>query len=30
VASRLASWNNRPQLFAIPVSLRTVVGNAGI
>ena len=30
VAARIVTWNNRPQLFAIPVSLRTVVGNAGI
>lgn len=30
VAARISSWNNSPQLFAVPVSLRTVVGNAGI
>lgn len=30
VSSRIATWSGRPQLFAIPVSLRTVVGNAGI
>ena len=30
VSARIGSWNGRPQLFAIPISLRTVVGNAGI
>jgi prepilin-type N-terminal cleavage/methylation domain-containing protein len=29
VSARIGSWNGRPQLFAIPTSLRTVVGNAG-
>jgi prepilin-type N-terminal cleavage/methylation domain-containing protein len=29
VAARRANWSGSPQLFAIPVSLRTVVGNAG-
>jgi Tfp pilus assembly protein PilV len=29
VAARTANWSNRPQLFAVPVSLRTVVGNTG-
>jgi Tfp pilus assembly protein PilV len=28
-SARIASWSGSPQLFAIPVSLRTVVGNAG-
>jgi Tfp pilus assembly protein PilV len=30
VAARVTTWNGNPQLFSIPVSLRTVVGNAGI
>jgi Tfp pilus assembly protein PilV len=29
VSARIANWSGSPQLFAIPVSLRTVVGNAG-
>jgi Tfp pilus assembly protein PilV len=30
VAARASNWNGNPQLFSIPVTLRTVVGNAGI